>query len=450
MGKLTWVSGWLLGTIVLLSLTGVAQGNGIATWGKEYGNNNSIASIHPASDGGYIAVGDTMDTGQLDKVDVWLVKLRKDGAVEWSRSYRGKYDLYGINVSAASDGGYYVLGDEYSPKDFEEIAVIRVDAAGQIEWQRIWGTMGNDWPSSVASTADGGCIVAGETRAYPAVENTPQAWLLKLDRDGEIEWAREYPYTASLIHRVLQTDDGGYIACGDIAQSSTYSWDAWIVKLDPNGNIEWEEAFDRSGDDAARDVHATPTGGYLLVGWTTFYREGNTDKDAVVLRLDRDGKVQWIRGYGVPKRDDKLYAIAPAPEGKWVIAGTTGKSAWLSKLDSSGEMLWQREYTFPHLAVSFTSFCPAADGGYVVFADRCKDSRCQNYVFALDQEAAIAKCRYCRTEPAHFVASPHFLYLPYRTYIKPKDIRFYLRDEEIVLSPPDEIQVKTLCRGSRG
>ncbi len=138
------------------------------------------------------------------------------------------------------------------------------------------------------------------------------------------------------------------------------------------------------------------------------------------------GKLTWVSGWLL---------------GTIVLLSLTGVA------QGNGIATWGKEYGNNN---SIDSIHPASDGGYIVVADRCKDSRCQNYVFALDQEAAIAKCRYCRAEPAHFVASPHFLYLPYRTYIKPKDIQFYLRDEEIVLSPPDEIQVKTLCRGSRG
>ncbi len=264
----------LAAMVIVISLVGEASG--VTTWLKEYGTRNSVVNaIRPTTDGGYIAVGNMLPPGRSV---LWLLKLQADGTVEWSRTYAGKYDLYGIDVDPDGAGGYYVLGEENSTKDFEDLVIMRIDSSGGIEWGKVMGTMENDWPHSLARTFDGGCIVVGTTRAYPAAENAPQGWLLKMDRDGKVEWQRKYPYLASDLLRVRQMADGGYIACGAIWGVSTGGWEAWTVKLDSAGKIEWDETFERSGDDLFTDVYPIPGGGYLLTGWTTFYREGGRDR----------------------------------------------------------------------------------------------------------------------------------------------------------------------------
>ena len=90
---------------------------------------------------------------------------------------------------------------------------------------------------------------------------------------------------------VQQTSDGGYIVVG-----RTYSFgvgagcaDFWVLKLDSNGNIQWQKTYGGSDTDVACAVQQTSDGGYIVVGRTASFGAGYAD--FWVLKLDGDGVV---------------------------------------------------------------------------------------------------------------------------------------------------------------
>src|SRR6185503_1334012 len=91
---------------------------------------------------------------------------------------------------------------------------------------------------SVQQTSEGGYVVAGETDSFGTGGDF---WLLKLDSDGNIEWEKAYGGTEfDIAYSVQQTSDGGYIAAGSTLSFGS-GLDAWLLKLDSDGNIEWEK-----------------------------------------------------------------------------------------------------------------------------------------------------------------------------------------------------------------
>ncbi len=97
-------------------------------------------------------------------------------------------------------------------------------------------------------------------------------WIIRANAAGEPEWSRNYEpigYTAtccSTIESIEQTSDGGYVAAG-VAASSPGPSDAWLFKLDPNGNVQWSKTY--RGDQRVEGFfQAEPTrdGGYVAVG----------------------------------------------------------------------------------------------------------------------------------------------------------------------------------------
>ncbi len=100
--------------------------------------------IKVTSDGGYILVGETNSYGVGTK-DILLVKLDKDGYIQWQKTYgKVSYDE-GVDVIELSDGGYLILGtteDSYTG-DFN-ILVLRVDDNGNIVWSKVYDSGGSE------------------------------------------------------------------------------------------------------------------------------------------------------------------------------------------------------------------------------------------------------------------------------------------------------------------
>jgi len=91
---------------------------------------------------------------------------------------------------------------------------------------------------------------------------------------------------------VVQTQDGGYLIVGK-TRSVGAGWDVYVLKLDKNGNKQWEKAFGGESSDWARAVVQTRDGGYLIVGGT--YSFGAGWSDVYIIFLDKSGNVKRMK-----------------------------------------------------------------------------------------------------------------------------------------------------------
>ncbi|MFI5296046.1 MAG: hypothetical protein ACHQ0Y_13605 [Thermodesulfovibrionales bacterium] len=143
----------------------------------------------------------------------------------------------------------------------EDLWLFKLDKDGNIQWQKTYGGIADDWANSLQQTTDGGYIVAGTT--YSFGDGFNDGWILKLDANGNIQWQKTYGGT---VQSILQTADGGYIVAGSTSIGAD-NGDAWILKLDGNGNIQWQKAIGNSAKaEGAKAVRQTPDGGYIVAG----------------------------------------------------------------------------------------------------------------------------------------------------------------------------------------
>ena len=75
---------------------------------------------------------------------------------------------------------------------------------------------------------------------------------------------------------IQQVFNDGYILIGTTASFGDNN-DAWLIKTDAQGNKEWDKTFGGSNDDFGSCIQQTIDGGYIIVGWTKSFGNGNND-----------------------------------------------------------------------------------------------------------------------------------------------------------------------------
>jgi len=103
-------------------------------------------------------------------------------------------------------------------------------------WTRTYGGLGDDDAGSLIQTGDGGYAIAGGTNSSGAGDM--DFWLVKTDSDGNAQWNKTYGTTGEdIVDSVVQTGDGGYAIAGGTYSYGAGGIDVWLVKTDPSGVI---------------------------------------------------------------------------------------------------------------------------------------------------------------------------------------------------------------------
>jgi len=352
-----------------------------AQWAVTYGGseNDEANFIQQTSDGGYIVVGETLSFG-IGEGDIWILKLSSTGAIEWQRAYGGGDYDYARGIKQTSDDGYIVGGSTFSFGAGEkESWILKLNSAGDIEWQHKYGGDRWDHVSSILQTNDGGYVFVGCTGSFGA--GSVDIWILKLSSAGDIEWQETYGGRYDDKSRsIQQTIDGGYIVAGltnsfDVLDDE----DIWVLKLSSEGDIEWQKTYGESRDDEAQSIQQTIDGGYIVAGWTNSFSDGydddiwdGYDDDIWVLKLSSEGDIEWHKIYGGDDVDRAL-AIQQTDDRGYIVAGWTNsfgvaddEDIWVLKLSSEGDIEWQKAYGGNYSQDYARAVLQAYDGGYVI------------------------------------------------------------------------------------
>jgi len=348
-------------------------------WSRTYGDANFTST----SCGGAYAVQQTPDRGYVVagtmNGDASVMKLDADGNVAWHRQWRrnagtgvGLGSTIANAIRRIDDGGYLVLSyttvvvPANQVNYVESGRVQKLDAAGNVAWQR--SVVVDGFLSAVASPSppatEGEFVVAGSTTTFPW-----DALVAKLDAVGNIVWLRTFGEAGHEAARSIEaTSDGAYIVGGHTSSSGDGGHDAWVLKLDSDGNVIWQRAYGGPGLDSAASVRPTADGGYIVAGHTSSFGAGSLD--AWLVKLDHIGNVVWQKTYGGVEYDG-FSSVWQTADGGYLAAGTTmsfgggDQDAWVLKVDPDGSVVSQRTYGGPSLDNAW-SMQPTKDGGYIV------------------------------------------------------------------------------------
>jgi gliding motility-associated-like protein len=356
-------------------------------WQKNYGGSGADAatSIITTSDGGYLFAGRTnSNDGDVVRnagstVDVWIVKLDNTGIIQWQKTYGGSGDEEANSIVQATNGDYIFAGYTNSEDgDVQglhtsllrsDIWVVRLNATGSIIWQKCLGGAGSEQGRSAKATADGGLVITGQAETnggdVSGVHGFTDAWVVKLNAAGIMEWQRALGGTQHEIgYSITTTPDGGYILCGETGSANgdvsfNHSGngnigDVWVVKLSATGTLQWEKTYGGTDFDIGYAIQEVPSGGYVVAG-IIYSQNGDVSgnhsmvRDAWIFKISDAGALEWQKSVG-GKFDDIAYSIINSIDGGFVFTGYTnsvdgdasnnppggGNQTWTVKLGKCG------------------------------------------------------------------------------------------------------------------
>ena len=323
------------------------QADGSEQWNQTFGGTQADwgYTVQQSTDGGYILIGSTSSYG-AGQSDVWLIKTDASGAMQWNQTFGNSESDYGYFVQQTSDGGYILVGESFnSGSGTRDVYLVKTDDRGNQVWAQAFGDSSEALGYAVWQTSGGGYIITGFIDSF--VTGQTGIWLIKTDGDGTKGWDQIYATSKSAVGRsVQQTADGGYAIVGFRAYSDG-SYDAWLIKTDSLGNIQWEQTFGGNGDDLAAAIQQTSDEGYIIIGLTQSYGAGLND--VWLIKTDASGAEQWSRTFGGSSWDVGR-SVQQTADGGYIIGGTTQSFGagdadfWLIKTEASGMEQWNQTF----------------------------------------------------------------------------------------------------------
>jgi hypothetical protein len=250
----------------------------------------------------------TPQNGFSGLVNLYVVDRNTDGtiygisATPYSISVNQQVtQVVSLNVNSSVSYGYYALKIKASSAGI--VREKNIDLFVPKLWAKAYGSTLNDEALSIQRTKDGGFIVAG----YMTISGTnTDVWVLKLDPDGNVQWQKVFggPF-ADAAYEVKETHYEGqvsYIVAGySVTSVPTTQRNGFIVKLDSNGNFAWSLTYGGTADDEFSSLVTSVEGGieYIIVAGYTKSFGALGGEDAWVIKVDsRDGSIIWQKRYG--------------------------------------------------------------------------------------------------------------------------------------------------------
>lgn len=322
--------------------------NTLATFEMSYGGRYSdIGYSILTLDDGFLLVGSTESYGR-GQDNAYVIKVDKFG----NKIYEGTYGKEGIDVAKSVvelDDGFMLGGTTRSfGNRVQSLYLARISKDGKLKWQKGYYSDKDDYytGSDMVKISKNNLLIAGHEEHVEFFDSETDAYVNAINIDGARNGIRRYGGNkVDKINSIISVEDG-YVFAGETESWSHGEKDAYVVKLNKDGDIIWDKVFGWNYTEVAQQIIATKDGGYILVGYTD--SQHTNQRDALVVKMDKDGNKIWQYHYG-SKEHEEGFGIVEADDG-FVFVGYTkdtksyNSDIYLVKINNDGNIMWHKSY----------------------------------------------------------------------------------------------------------
>ena len=295
--------------------------SGSISWEYSFGfaGSDTPYSIIQTNDNGYLLSGVldvSASNGQGDRNsiasrhaggDYWVIKLNASGIKQWSKYYGGSFTDTAYDAIQTDDNGYIIVGSSDS-EDVDisnnqgtyDFWVIKISDTGTLMWEKSFGGSEIDEAHAISQTADGNYLIVGDSRSsdLDISQNNGAAdlWIIKITSEGTLLWEKSLGGSSFDVGRsISKTQDHGFLISGSSRstdgnlETNKGQNDAWVLKINSSGNLEWQKTVGGSEVDFFYDVVELSDQTIVAVGDSNSSNEDITENkgftDLLILKL---------------------------------------------------------------------------------------------------------------------------------------------------------------------
>jgi hypothetical protein len=363
----------------------------------------AASQVAALREGGYLVVGRTASHGEGD-TDVHVCKLSELGEIIWEKRFGEEESEEANDVIQTPDGNYLIVGsaDNYdNPTGLRDVLVIKSSPDGNVIWKRTYGLPESiNSGNAVTATPDGNYVIVGNSLSI-VEDATSNVYIVKINDAGEVLWENHYGGPEHEEAKDITATAEGLAIVGSSESYTSGRWDIWLLRTDTDGNELAHHSFGGKDNEMGNAVIATQDGGLLIGGYSYSFSAGSLD--AWVVKVDRNGQEAWSKNFGGLSTDE-AFSLVELADGSFVMAGYTevyvpnadfentsaeGYNVLLVKLDLKGNKLWERSIGGDHNQKAFAMAKANEGDGLVVVGSTDQGSSSDALVLKLDASGQL-------------------------------------------------------------
>ncbi|MCB0823212.1 MAG: T9SS type A sorting domain-containing protein [Bacteroidales bacterium] len=332
-------------------------------WEKTIGGSNAeycSQIINPLDNSYYLLCTTLSSDGDIsfdpypESTDFWIVKIDDEGNIIWDKIVGGNAGDDVWAGSLTNDGGIVMIGTTYSNDGDVSISyggpdswIVKLSSESILEWDFTIGTDWIDKGQAIIATSDGGYLAESSSilleGGYGNIFSTPHSYgwtdgvIFKLDSNLQVEWQKCYGGSDhDGIFGMLEIEDG-YILTGSTSSNDgdVSGWygasDSWILKIDFNGNIIWQNPLGGSYGESGSIIIQNSSGSFYSIV-NTYSNNGDVsgnhsisifDSDLWLVKLNNDGELTSQQCIGGIRTDCIEFGVIKKSEHTFVLAAQT-------------------------------------------------------------------------------------------------------------------------------
>ncbi len=287
-------------------------------------------SLVECSSGGFVTVGKTESYGAGGQ-DVWLIRFDSHGSYMWDTTFGGVGEDIGRDIVECAGGGFIIVGHTTSfstgSGDEYDLWLIRIDASGNLLWNRTFGGEEEEKGWAVVECSGGGFAVAGHTDS--GLTGSRDGYLVRVDADGNLLFNQSYGGYDEDVFRDLIEVSGGFVLAGYTTIDS--ATDGWWMRTDDLGSGIAASTLHYAG--VAQYIYSViqPSGGgYIVAGMNIFSK------------LRDDGTLEWRKIPPGSVGGDT--SVVECTKGGFALCGYSSGKGAIIRTDANGNYLWGETY----------------------------------------------------------------------------------------------------------
>ncbi len=215
--------------------------------------------------------------------------------------------------------------------------------SGDIANQIIFNNRKNSVFKSILATPDNHILLVGYTESTSVNNKSKNGWVVKITKSGIVVWEKVFggKYDDELSD-IVAMEDNYFLIAGYTESGTNRDGNAWAIKIDENGNKDWEKEFGQDDKEVVNKVIKIENN-YLLAGQI----KRGSKENAFILGLNASGEKLWREDFsdetnllgGTSTFDDKAVLIG------YKFNHTLERDVWALKINpTNGNIIWDESY----------------------------------------------------------------------------------------------------------